>query len=102
MVRIISTSVALTFALVSPVWGQSRGTSIYTPGRLTPAQHVAHDILKELLEINSSVTTGNITNAAVAMAKRFREAGILESDPQLSVFTYAAVSGSQQRQERHR
>ncbi len=43
-------------------------------------QQKAHDIYKELVEINTSVTTGNITNGAIAMAKRFREAGIPDSD----------------------
>ena len=53
---------------------------IYTPGRLAPHQQVAHDIYKELVEINSGVTTGNVTTAALAMAKRFREAGVPEAD----------------------
>ena len=53
---------------------------MYTPGALTADQQVAHDIYKELIEINSGVTTGNVTTAAVAMAKRFRDAGIPESD----------------------
>ena len=37
-------------------------------------------MFKELIEINTSVTTGNVTAGAVAMAKRFREAGIPDSD----------------------
>ena len=53
---------------------------IYTPNALTPTQRTARDIYKQLIEINTSVTTGNITNAAVAMAKRFRDAGIADSD----------------------
>lgn len=53
---------------------------IYSPGRLTADQQVALGIYKELVEINTSVTTGNITTGAVAMAKRFREAGIPEAD----------------------
>lgn len=53
---------------------------IYTPGRLNADQQVARDIYKELIEINTGVTTGNVTTAAVAMAKRFREAGIAEAD----------------------
>ena len=47
---------------------------------LTPNQQLAHDVYKELVEINSSVTTGNTTPAAVAMAKRFRDAGFPERD----------------------
>ena len=55
-------------------------TPVYTPGKLTPAQQIARDVFKELIEINTSVTTGNITDGAVAMAKRFRQAGIPDSD----------------------
>jgi acetylornithine deacetylase/succinyl-diaminopimelate desuccinylase-like protein len=55
-------------------------TPVYTPGTLTPSQQVTRDILKELIEINTSVMTGNVTAGAVAMAKRFREAGIPDSD----------------------
>ena len=41
---------------------------------------LARDIYRELVEINTGVTTGNVTTAAVAMARRFREAGIPEAD----------------------
>ena len=67
-------------AFTSSLPGQTSGAAIYTPGRLTSTQQMARDIYKELVEINTSVTTGNITNAALAMAKRFRAAGIAESD----------------------
>jgi acetylornithine deacetylase/succinyl-diaminopimelate desuccinylase-like protein len=53
---------------------------VYTPGALKPHQQLAHDIYKELIEINSGVTTGNVTTAAVAMSKRFKDAGIPDSD----------------------
>jgi acetylornithine deacetylase/succinyl-diaminopimelate desuccinylase-like protein len=70
----IATSLAL---LPASVMAQS---AVYTPGQLKPHQQIAHDIYKELIEINTGVTTGNITTAAVAMARRFREAGIPDSD----------------------
>jgi len=47
---------------------------------LTPTQQLAHDVYKELVEINTSVWTGNTTPAALAMAKRFRDAGFPEKD----------------------
>ncbi|MHB8839776.1 MAG: M20/M25/M40 family metallo-hydrolase, partial [Gemmatimonadaceae bacterium] len=47
---------------------------------LTPTQLLARDIYKELVEINTSVWTGSTTPAAVAMAKRFRDAGFPDSD----------------------
>src|SRR5690348_2634549 len=53
---------------------------VYTAGALKPHQQLAHDIYKELIEINSGVSTGNVTTAALAMAKRFRDAGIPDSD----------------------
>ncbi len=53
---------------------------VYTAGALKPHQQLARSIYKELIEINTGVTTGNVTTAAVAMAKRFRDAGIPEAD----------------------
>ena len=47
---------------------------------LTPNQQLARDIYKELVEINTSVRTGNITPAANAVAKRYRDAGFPDQD----------------------
>ena len=71
---VVATALAI---LPGSVLAQS---SIFTPGQLKPHQQIAHDIYKELIEINTGVTTGNVTTAAVAMAKRFRDAGIPEAD----------------------
>ncbi|MEO6445073.1 MAG: M20/M25/M40 family metallo-hydrolase, partial [Gemmatimonadaceae bacterium] len=76
MYRVVAAS-ALLLAL--PLGAQQK-PAIFTPGSLTEHQQLTREIYKELVEINSSVTTGNITTAAVAMAKRFREAGIPEAD----------------------
>jgi len=46
---------------------------------LASHQQVAHDIYKELIEINTSPTKGT-TVAAQAMAKRFRDAGFADAD----------------------
>ncbi|MEO7965264.1 MAG: hypothetical protein ABIT38_15260 [Gemmatimonadaceae bacterium] len=73
---------AAAFAIVPstlPAYAQQR-TPIFTAGKLTEQQQLARDIYKELVEINTGVTTGDITVAAQAMAKRFRAAGIPESD----------------------
>ena len=59
---------------------QAVTSPVYTPGKLTPAQVVARGIYKELIEINTSVTTGNITNGALAMVKHFKAAGIPDAD----------------------
>src|SRR3954470_12426675 len=62
-----------------PLRAQNRA-GVYTAGSLTPDQQLAHDIYKELIEINSGAKTGNVTPAVTAMAKRFRDAGIRDSD----------------------
>ncbi len=74
------TAPALLLGLTVTAGAQSPSAPVYVAGKLTPAQQVAHDVYKELVEINTSVTTGNITNGAVAMARRFREAGVPDSD----------------------
>lgn len=43
-------------------------------------RQLAHDILKELIEINTTDSTGDNTRAAEAMAARFRAAGFADSD----------------------
>jgi acetylornithine deacetylase/succinyl-diaminopimelate desuccinylase-like protein len=73
------TLVAALASLPLSLGAQPR-TPVYTPGALNANQQLARDIYKELIEINTGVTTGNITTAAVAMAKRFRDAGIPEAD----------------------
>jgi acetylornithine deacetylase/succinyl-diaminopimelate desuccinylase-like protein len=47
---------------------------------LRPEQQLAHDIYKELIEINTADSVGNTTTAANAVAKRFRDAGFPDSD----------------------
>ncbi|MEW5916895.1 MAG: M20/M25/M40 family metallo-hydrolase [Gemmatimonadota bacterium] len=70
---------SMLLLLIPAALGAQRAP-LYTPGKLTPNQQLARDIYEELIEINTGVETGNITTAAVAMAKRFRDAGIPESD----------------------
>jgi hypothetical protein len=43
-------------------------------------QALAHDIYKELIEINTTHSRGDCTLAAEAMAKRFKDAGFEEKD----------------------
>jgi len=75
-----ATLLALLVLVAGPAAAQAPKSPIYTPGKLTPIQQQAREVYKELVEINTSVTTGNITNGAVAMAKRFKAAGIPDSD----------------------
>jgi len=44
---------------------------------------LAHDIFKQLIEINSTDSVGSVTAASEAMAQRFRDAGFAESDMQI-------------------
>lgn len=71
-------AIAATLAFAFPLGAQT--ARVYTPGALTPHQQLARDIYEQLVEINTAVTTGNVTTAAEAMARRFREAGIPASD----------------------
>jgi acetylornithine deacetylase/succinyl-diaminopimelate desuccinylase-like protein len=43
-------------------------------------QQLAHDIFKQLIEINTTDSVGNVTTASEAMAKRFRDAAFPEED----------------------
>lgn len=70
--RRLVVSCALSCALTAVLSGQQKP--------LSPNQQLAHDIYKELVEINSSVLTGNTTLAATAMAARFRAAGFPDKD----------------------
>lgn len=46
-------------------------------------KQLAHDIFKQLIEINTTDSVGNVTTAAEAMAKRLRDAGFPASDVQV-------------------
>ena len=50
---------------------------------LSPQQQAAHDIYKELVEINTVTPSGDTGKAADAMAARLRAAGFPESDVQV-------------------
>jgi acetylornithine deacetylase/succinyl-diaminopimelate desuccinylase-like protein len=46
-------------------------------------KQLAHDIFKQLVEINTTDSVGNVTTAAEAMAKRLRDAGFPAEDVQV-------------------
>ena len=50
---------------------------------LTPSQALAHDIYKELLEIDTTTATGDTKAAADAMAARLKAAGFTDADVQV-------------------
>jgi acetylornithine deacetylase/succinyl-diaminopimelate desuccinylase-like protein len=43
-------------------------------------RQLSHDIFKQLIEINTTDSVGNVTTASEAMAQRFRDGGFPESD----------------------
>ncbi|HEY8715256.1 MAG TPA: M20/M25/M40 family metallo-hydrolase, partial [Candidatus Acidoferrum sp.] len=47
---------------------------------LGAANQLAHDIFKQLIEINTTDSVGNVTTASEAMAARFREAGYTDKE----------------------
>ncbi|HEY1657520.1 MAG TPA: M20/M25/M40 family metallo-hydrolase [Candidatus Sulfotelmatobacter sp.] len=46
-------------------------------------KQLAHDIFKQLIEINTTDSVGNVTTASEAMAQRFRDAGFADSDMEI-------------------
>jgi acetylornithine deacetylase/succinyl-diaminopimelate desuccinylase-like protein len=46
-------------------------------------KQLAHDMFKQLIEINTTDSVGNVTTAAEAMAQRFRDAGFQATDVQV-------------------
>ncbi|HVP32628.1 MAG TPA: M20/M25/M40 family metallo-hydrolase [Steroidobacteraceae bacterium] len=50
------------------------------PGAEAASDRLAHDIFRQLIEIDTSDSTGNVTTAAEALARRFRDAGFPAAD----------------------
>ena len=46
-------------------------------------RQLSRDIFKQLIEINTTDSVGNVTTASEALAQRFRNAGFAESDMQI-------------------
>jgi len=82
---VILIAAALVVALIPPPLSVSAQT-------LSPQQQFAHDVYKELVEINTVTPTGDTGKAADAMAVRLRAAGFPESDVQ--VFKSAPRKGN--------
>ena len=74
-------------ALISTAWLAIALVPYGAPAAADPgaardqaADALARDILKQLIEINTEDSIGNVTTAAEAMAKRFRDAGFAAAD----------------------
>jgi len=59
---------------------------------LTPSQKLAHDIYKELVEIDTTTATGDTALAALAMAARLKAGGF--TDEEVHVFSPAPHKGN--------
>ncbi|MGI8549006.1 MAG: M20/M25/M40 family metallo-hydrolase [Gemmatimonadaceae bacterium] len=77
--RRIAVSVA-TALLLSSVALPLRAQQPVSQGNLNANQSLAHEIYKELIEINTVDSVGSATRAAEALAARFRAAGFPASD----------------------
>ena len=73
-------------AALSLAWFSAPARSANEPATPAPQeyQRLARDIFKQLIEINTTDSVGNVTSAAEAMAKRLREAGFDEQDIQVA------------------
>jgi hypothetical protein len=73
-------------AALSLAWLSAPALSANEPAARAPQeyQRLAHDIFKQLIEINTTDSAGNVTSAAEAMAIRLREAGFDEQDMQIA------------------
>jgi acetylornithine deacetylase/succinyl-diaminopimelate desuccinylase-like protein len=80
MPRIPFALLGATLVVAAPL-GAQRSSSDYP----APHQREARAIYKELIEINTADSVGNVTTAAEAMRKRFLEAGFPAADVELLV-----------------
>ena len=79
-------ALVLFFALIISASSPSTQAVAQTPAQLDPAtRQMAHDIFKQLIEINTTDSVGSTTAAAEAMAQRFLSAGFPAAD--VSVLT---------------
>lgn len=72
--------VAALLLASAPVAAQPRMSAPGAPTTLTPQQQAARSIYQELVQINTVDGVGSVTQAANAMAERFRAAGFPAAD----------------------
>jgi acetylornithine deacetylase/succinyl-diaminopimelate desuccinylase-like protein len=75
------TSVLVCLAIIATVAIDVSALAQSQPGTTPPAvNQLAHDIFKQLVEINTTDSVGNVTTAAEAMANRLMDAGFADKD----------------------
>lgn len=75
--RPLRTAVAISAAILA---GSIPASTQAQQAVLTPNQRLAHDVYKQLIEINTTDSVGSVTKAVDAMAARFRAAGFPAAD----------------------
>jgi acetylornithine deacetylase/succinyl-diaminopimelate desuccinylase-like protein len=88
MIRMLAHSVRCYTALVAI----SLAINGAVAEELTPSQKLAHDIYKELVEIDTTTATGDTALAALAMSGRLKAAGF--TDEEVHVFLPAPHKGN--------
>ncbi len=80
-------SAAISVALFLTIHASSVGAQAPLPGPavLSAHQQLAHEVYKQLVEINTVDSVGSVTVAAEAMAARFRAAGFPSEDVRVLV-----------------
>jgi acetylornithine deacetylase/succinyl-diaminopimelate desuccinylase-like protein len=79
--RLGTIAIAVSLTWTAPPWLAASDSGTLAPQEY---QRLAHDIFRELIEINTTDSAGNVTSAAEAMAKRLRDAGFDERDLQIA------------------
>src|SRR5438046_3159814 len=69
-----------TFAVLAGMLLSASAPPAVRPQGLDPQKQLAHDVFKELIEINTTDSVGSTTRAAEAMAARLKAAGFPEDD----------------------
>src|SRR6202790_3996465 len=76
----VAVRVCATIIAIGAIDISVRAQSQPDPATPPAVNQLAHDIFKQLIEINTTDSVGNVTTAAEAMAKRLREAGFTDKD----------------------
>ncbi|MGO9803779.1 MAG: M20/M25/M40 family metallo-hydrolase [Steroidobacteraceae bacterium] len=77
-------TIGRAFAVVAAIVAAAGAAVAAAPGPDAAYDTLAHDIFKQLIEIDTSDSTGNVTTAAEALRKRFLDAGFPASDLELA------------------
>jgi len=80
MTKIMGSAVKVAVVVCALTAAISTRAQMESPSAPAAANQLARDIFKQLIEINTTDSVGNVTTAAEAMAKRLRDAGFTEKE----------------------